>query len=165
MPLRHTVYCKQSVAVTPEALLKHLERLDFLTLGEDYGISTDGVKGARPLRIKDLHPGEFRLYHLSYGDGNRRPIEIDRWTDAPHRGAAAEAIDNLSIKDAARVERISEFLQTSRDSVSVAFGTDPLAAMFAWEVVRYAASRFGGIIHADDGAWLSIGSDYQAEAV
>lgn len=33
--------------------------------------------------------------------------------------------------------------------------------MFAWEVVRYVASEFDGIIKADDGEWLKIGGDYQ----
>ena len=166
MPLRHTVYCRQStIALAPSGLLKHLEMLDFLSLAEDCGISTDAVKGARPLRIKDIQSGEFRLYHLSYGDGSRRPIEIDRWTDDLHRGAVNETIDNLTIKDRERVERINDFLRNSLDSVSVAFGTDPLAAMFAWEVVRCVASRFDGIVHADDGDWLTIGSDYQAKPV
>jgi hypothetical protein len=163
MPLRHTVYCKRSVAaVTPENLLKHLEILDFLTLGEDYDISVDAVRAARPLRIKDIRPGQFRLYHLSYGEPDRRPIEIDRWeSEDQRRGAIDETIDNLTIEDRARVKKISDFLRESVDRVSVSFGIDPPAAMFAWEVVRYFASKFDGIIKADDGEWLKIGVDYQ----
>jgi hypothetical protein len=49
--------------------------------------------------------------------------------------------------------------------VSVAFGTDPPAAMYAWEVVRYFATEFDGIIKADDGEWLAIGADYQPKRV
>jgi len=163
MPLRHTVYCKRSVAaVTPEKLLKHLEVLDFLTLGEDYGISVEAVKASRPLRIKNIDPKQFRLYHLSYGELDKRPVEIDRWeAEGQHRGAVDETLDNLRIEDMARVKRISDFLRQSVDSVSVSFGTDPPAAMYAWEVVRYFASEFDGIVKADDGEWLTIGDDYQ----
>ena len=163
MPHRHKVYCQGScAALTPEGLLRHLERLDFLTLGEDYGIAEDAVEATRPLRIKDVRPGQFRLYHLSYGEAGRRPIEIDRWeTVDQHRASVAETIDNLATEDSARAETISAVLRTSVDSVSVAFGIDPPAAMFAWEVVRYLASRFDGIVQADDGDWLTIGSDYQ----
>src|SRR5262249_8056029 len=126
MPLRHTVYCKWSVsAVMPENLLKHLESLDFLTLGEDYDISEDAVRAARPLRIKDIRPGQFRLYHLSYGEAGRRPIEIDCWeTGDQHRAAVDETIDNLTIEDSERVKKISDFLRESVDSVSVSFGID-----------------------------------------
>lgn len=167
MPLRHTVYCKRSVAaVTPEELLKHLEILDFLTLGEDYDISEEAVKAARPLQIKNNHPGLFCLYHLSYGKPDKRPIEIERWeTEDQRRGAVEETIDNLTIEDMARVKKISDFMRESVDSVSVSFGVDPPAAMFAWEVVRYFASEFDGIIKADDGEWLTIGGDYQPKSV
>jgi hypothetical protein len=167
MPHRHTVYCQQScAAVTPEELLEHLETLDFLTLGEDYGLSAAAVKAARPLRIKDVRPGQFRLYHLSYGKAGRRPIEIDRWeTVDQHRGAVAETIDNLAAEGGARAKTITALLRTSVDSVSVAFGTDAPAAMFAWEVVRYFASGFDGIVQADDGDWLTLGSDYQPRPV
>ena len=167
MPHRHTVYCQRScAAVTPEELLEHLESLDYLTLGEDYGISEDAVKAARPLRVKDVRPGQFRLCHLSYGEADRRPIEIERWETADqHRTAVAETIDNLPTDDSARAETISASLRTSGDSVSVAFGTDPPAAMFAWEVVRYFASGFDGIVQADDGDWLTIGSDNQPRPV
>jgi hypothetical protein len=167
MPHRHTVYCQRSCsAVTPDELLQYLDRLDFWTLGEDYGLSEDAVNAARPLRIKDVRPGQFRLYHLSYGEGNRRPIEIDRWeTVDQHRAAVAETIDNLTTEERARAETIGVLLRTSVDSVSVAFGTDPPAAMFAWEAVRCFASRFDGIVHADDGDWLKIGSDYQPRPI
>jgi hypothetical protein len=167
MPLRHKVYCKRSVAtVTPEQLLKHLEVLDFLTLGEDYGISVEAVNAARPLRIKNIDTTQFRLYHLSYGELDRRPIEIDRWgTGDQHHGAVEETIANLTIEDRTRVKKISDFLRESVDSVSVSFGIDPPAAMFAWEVVRYFASEFDGIVKADDGEWLTIGGDYQPKLV
>jgi hypothetical protein len=167
MPLRHTIYCKRSAAaVTPEILLKHLEILDFWTLGEDYDISEEAVQVALPLGIKNIDPGRFRLYHLSYGERNMRPIEIDRWeTEDQHRGAVDEAIENLTIQDKARVRKISDLLRKSVDSVSVSFGVDPPAAMFAWEVVRYFASEFDGIVKADDGEWLTIGGDYQPKPV
>jgi hypothetical protein len=167
MPQRHTVYCKRSVAaVTPEDLLSHLEMLDFMTLGEDYDISAAALRAARPLKIKNVEAGKFRLYHLTYGAANTRPIEIDRWeTEGQHRSAVAETIDNLTIQDKTRAKKISDFLRTSADSVSVSFGIDPPAAMFAWEVVRYFASEFDGIIDADDGEWLAIGSDYQPRVV
>ena len=48
-----------------------------------------------------------------------------------------------------------------KQTLSVSFGIDPPAAMFAWEVVRFFASEFDGIIKADDGEWLKIGADYQ----
>jgi len=167
MPHRHTIYCKRGVAaVTPEMLLKHLQYLDFLTLGEDYDISEEAVKAARPLRIEDIHPGQFRLCHLFYGKADMRPIEIDRWeTENQHRGAVDETIENLTIQDKARVKKISDSLRKSADSVSVAFGTDPPAAMFAWEVVRYFASEFDGLVGADDGEWLTIGNGYQPKPV
>jgi hypothetical protein len=85
------------------------------------------------------------------------------WSAIP--SGVDEAIDNLALEDRARVQRISDFLRESVDSVSVAFGIDPPAAMFAWEVVRYFASEFDGIIKADDGEWLKIGSDYHARRV
>jgi len=149
----------------PEKLLRHLESLDFLTLGEDYGISEDAVRAARPLRIKDIGAGKFRLYHLSYGGVDTRPIEIDHWETDQHRGAVNETIDNLTIEDSVLLKKISDFLRTSVDSVSVSFGIDPPAAMFAWEVVRYFASEFDGIVRPDDGEWLMIGSDYQPKPV
>lgn len=167
MPQRHTVYCQQTcVVVTPRTLRDHLESLDFLTLGEDYGLSADAVRAARPLQINDFRPGQFILYHLVYGQGDRRPIEVERWATADqHRAAVAETIDNLVDGEGSRVQTISALLKTSVDSVSVAFGTDRPAAMFAWEVVRYFASEFDGIVHADDGEWLKIGSDYQPRLV
>lgn len=167
MPMRHTVYCKQSLAaVTPEMLLKRLEVLDFWTLGEDYHIAEEAVNDALPLRIKNIDPGKFRLYHLSYGKQERRPVEIERWeTENQHSGAVTETFDKLAIDDKARVKKVSDFLRKSVDSVSVAFGVDPAAAMFAWEVVRYFALEFDGIIEADDGAWLTIGDDYQPSVV
>lgn len=75
MPLRHTIYSKRNVAaVTPEKLLKHLEILDFWTRGEDYDISEEAVEVALPLRIKNIRPERFLLYHVSYvafsPDGN-----------------------------------------------------------------------------------------------
>src|SRR5262249_29779410 len=80
MPLRHTVYCKRSVAaVTPEKLLTHLKIPDYWTLGEDYDISEKAVDAALPLRIENMDPGRFRLYHLSYGEPDRRRIKIERW--------------------------------------------------------------------------------------
>jgi len=134
-----------------------------LTLGEDYGLSVDAVKAARPLLIKDVRPGVF---HLSYGKADRRPVEIDRWESVDeHRGAIAETIDNLMAKESARAETIGALLRTSVAGVCVTFGTDPPAAMFAWEVVRYFASTFDGIIQADDGDWLTIGSDYQPRPI
>ena len=167
MPLRHKVYCKRSVAaVTPEKLLKHLEIPDYLTLGEDYGLSVEAVEATRPLRIKNFDPNQFRLYHLSYGKPDKRPIEIDRWeAEGQHHSAVDEAIDNLTIQDGARVNKISDWLRASVDRVSASFGTDPPAAMFAWEVVRYFASEFDGVIQADDGEWLTIGDDYQPKPV
>jgi hypothetical protein len=167
MPHRHTVYCKRSFAkVTPELLLNHLESLDFLTLGEDYRFSEQAVKTTRPLRIKDVRPEQFWQYHLFYGKAEMRPIEIDRWeTEDQHRAALDETIDNLAIQDKARTKKISELLRKSVDSVSVSFGIDPPARMFAWEVVRYFASQFDGIVHADDGEWLRIGSDYRAKTL
>ena len=167
MPLRHTVYCKRNVgALTPENLLKQLEVLDYWTLGEDYDISEEAVNFALPLAIKNVDSGRFRLYHLSYGKADKRPIEIDRWeSEDQHRGAVEETIENLTIEDRARAKKISDFLRASVDSVSVSFGIDPPAAMFAWEVVRFFASEFDGIIEADDGEWLKIGSDYQPRPV
>src|SRR5262245_39914974 len=161
MPQRHTVYCQQTcVAATPRTLREHLNSLDFLTLGEDYGLSADAVRAARPLQINDMLPGQFILYHLVYGQGDRRPIEVERWATADqHRASVVETIENLVGGETSRVETIRASLQTSVDSVSVAFGTDPPAAMFAWEVVRYFASEFDGIVHADAGEWLKIGSD------
>jgi len=163
MPIRHTVYCQHSVAaVTPETLLEHLQGPDYLTLGEDYGLSEETVRVALPLRIKNIRPGAFQLYHLSYGQQDKRPIEIERWeTENQHRSAVDETIDNLTIEDKARVKKISDLLRKCVDSVSVAFGIDPPAAMFAWEVVRYFASEFDGIIAADDGEWLTIDDAYQ----
>jgi hypothetical protein len=163
MPLRHTVYCNRSVAgVTPESLLKHLAKLDFWTLGEGYEISEEAVNGVLPLRMKNIKPGRFCLYHLSYGKPDMRPVEIDRWgSDDQNRAAVDEAIDNLPIEDKSRADRISDFLRGTVDSVSASFGVDPPAAMFAWEIVRYFAAEFDGIINADDGEWLKIGSDYQ----
>src|SRR5437899_802346 len=99
MPLRHKVYCKRNLAaVTPERLLKHLETLDFLTPGEDYGMSVETVEVARPLRIENFLPGLFRPYHLRYGEMKTRPIEIDRWkTEDRDRAVVDETIDNLTI--------------------------------------------------------------------
>lgn len=167
MPLRHKVYSKHSVAaVTPENLLKHLRILDFLSLGEDYNIAEDAVRVALPSRIVNARPERFLLYHLSYGRGDTRPVEISRWeTEDQRRAAVDETIDNLAIADKARARKIEEFLRQSVDSVSVTFGVDPPAAMFAWEVVRYFASEFDGIIKADDGEWLKIGDDYQPRPV
>lgn len=167
MPLRHNIYCKRSVAaVTPERLLKSLEILDFWTLGEEYDISEKAVQAALPLRIKNMDLGKFRLYHLTYGEPGTRPIEIDRWeTEDQLRGDVDETIDNLTMQDEARVKKITDLLRNSVDSVSVSFGIDPPAAMFAWEVVRFFASEFDGIVHADDGEWLKIGSDYQPRPV
>jgi len=167
MPLRHTVYCKRSIAaVTPEKLLKHLEIHDFWTLGEDYNISEEAVDVSLPLRIKNARPGKFCLYHITYGKADTRPIEIDRWdTEDQCRAAVDETIDNLTIEDKSQFKRVSDFLRASVDSVSVSFGIDPPAAMFAWEVVRCFASEFDGIINADDGEWLKIGDDYQAKPV
>ena len=167
MPHRHTVYCQRSAAsVAAETLLKHLNVLDFWTLGEDYDISVEAVDTALPLAITNIEPGQFRLYHLSYGTQTKRPIEIVRWeTEDQNRGAVDETIENLSLQDKTRAGKISDLLRASVDSVSVAFGIDPPAAMFAWEVVRYLASKFDGIIKADDGEWLLIGSDYQATPV
>lgn len=167
MPLRHTVYCKQSITgVTPEILLKHLESLDFWTLGEDYSMSEDDVEASLPLRINNVSAEQCFRYHLYYGKADKRPIEMDRWeTEDQRRGDVDEAIDNLTIQDAARVEKISEFLGNSVDSVSISFGVDPPAAMFAWEIVRFFASRFAGIVHADDGEWLTIGPDYQPKLI
>lgn len=167
MPLRHTIYCKRSLgAVTPENLLKRLEVLDFWTLGEDYGIEEEAINAALPLQVKNVDPGQFRLFHLSYGKTAKRPIEIDRWeSEDQHRGAIEETIESLSIADKARAKKISDFLRASVDSVSVAFGVDPPAAMFAWEVARFFASEFDGIIAADDGEWLKIRSDYQPTPV
>jgi hypothetical protein len=121
MPLRHTVYCKRNVgAVTPENVLKHLEVLDYWTLGEDYDISVDEVDLALPLRINNVDTGPFRRYHLSYGKAEKRPIEIDRWeSEDQHRGAVVETIENLTIKDSMRAKKISDFLRASVDSVSV----------------------------------------------
>lgn len=167
MPIRHSVYCSRSVAaVTPENLLKHLQVLDFWTLGEDYDISEQAVQLALPLRIKNIDPGRFRLYHLCYGRPDTRPIEIDRWeTQEQHRGEVDERIDNLKVQDESRVKKIIDLLRGSVDSVSISFGSDPPAAMFAWEVVRYFASEFDGIVNADDGEWLTIGSDYQPKSI
>lgn len=167
MPLRHTVYCsRSSAAVSPEKLFEELDILDYLTLAEDYDIAEEVVQAALPLRIKNVEPGRFRLYHLSYGPPKTRPIEIDRWeTVELHRGAVNETIDNLTITDKTRLKKISDLLRKSVDSVSVSFGSDPPAAMFAWEVVRYFASEFKGIIEANDGEWLSIGRDYQAKPI
>ena len=72
---------------------------------------------------------------------------------------------NLAAEDGSRAETIISLLRTSVDRVSVVFGTDPPAAMFAWEVVRYFASGFDGIVRADDGDWLTIGSDYQPRPI
>src|SRR6187401_3459761 len=162
MPHRHTIYCQRNVAaMTPETLIKHLEKLDFWTLGEDYGISEEAVEVALPLRIENIDPHQFRLYHLFYGATNTRPIEIDHWVgEDQHRGVVDETVDNLTIQDRARVEKISDLLRKSVDSVSVSFGIDPPAAMFAWEVVRYFASEFDGIVDADNGEWLTVGGDY-----
>lgn len=167
MPLRHTVYCRRNAGtVTPESLLKHLEVLDFWTLGEDYGIEEEAVDAALPLQIRNVDPGRFRLFHLSYGKADRRPIEIERWeSEDQHRAAAQETSENLSMKDSARARKIRELLRASVDSVSVAFGIDPPAAMVAWEIVRFFASKFDGVIKADDGEWLTIGRDYQPKAV
>ena len=167
MPLRHTVFCMQSVdGTTPEKILEHLGVLDFLTLAEDYGISVQAVKATRPLRIENIAPGQFRRYHLRYGEPNIRPIEIDRReTEDQHRADVDETIENLTIKDRARAEKIRSRLRKSVESVSVAFGTDPPAAMYGWEVVRYFATEFDGIIKTDDGEWLTIGADYQPKQV
>jgi hypothetical protein len=167
MPLHHTIYSQRSfAALTPEVLLKHLKNLDFLTLSEDYGIAEDAVRAVLPLRIENIDPGKFRLYHLSYGKAETRPIEIERWiTEGQRRGAIDETIDNLTIQDKSRVQKISDLLRTSVDRVSVTFGIGPPAAMFAWEVVRYFASEFDGIINVDDGEWLTMGDDYQARPV
>lgn len=167
MPSRHTVFCKRNVgAVTPERLLKHLEVLDFWTLGEDYNIEEEAVDAALPLQIKNVDPKRFRLLHLSYGKAGKRPIEIERWeSEDQHHGAVEETIENLSFEDRARGKKIIDLLRASVDSVSVSFGIDPPAAMFAWEVVRFFASEFDGIIEADDGEWLKIGSDYQPTLV
>src|SRR5262249_8059467 len=108
----------------------------------------------------------FHLYHLSYGEPEPRPIEIHRWeSEHQHRGAVEETIDNLTIEGGARLKKIIALLRESVDSVSVSFGIDPPAAMFAWEVVRFFASEFDGIIEADDGEWLKIGRDYQPTPV
>ena len=167
MPLRHTVYCKRSAAgVTAEKLLTHLKIPDYWTLGEDYDISEKAVDASLPLRIENLDPGQFRLYHLFYGEPGRRPIEIERWeTEDQHGRAVDETIDNLTIKEGARAAKIGDFLRKSVDSVSASFGIDPPAAMFAWEVVRYFAFEFDGMIHASDGEWLMIGADYQPKLV
>ena len=167
MPARHVVYCKRTAAeVTPDNILKHLKVFDFWTLGEDYDISEEAVDAALSLNVKNIHEGQFRLYHLTYGTSDTRPIEIDRWeTREQRRSAVDDKIDNLSIEEKARVAKITEFLRNSVDSVSVAFGIDPPAAMFAWEVVRYFASEFDGIIEADDGEWLTIGSDFQPKLI
>jgi hypothetical protein len=166
MPLRHKVFCKRSVAaVTPEMILKHLGVLDFLTLGEDYGISVDAVKAARPLRIENIDSSQFRLYHLRYGVPGTRPIEIDRWTGDQHCAGIAETIDNLTNKDMTRAAKIIDCLRASVERVSMSFGVDPPAAMYAWEVARYFASEFDGIVKPDDGQWLTIGEDYQPTPV
>lgn len=162
MPLRHTVYCLRSVAkVTPEGLLKRLKAPDYWTLAEDYGISEEDVEAARPLELTSAQAGLFVRYQLSYGKAGKRPIDVERWeTAAQHRSAADETIDNLAVADKARAKKIAGLLRRSVDSVSVTFGIDPPAAMFAWEAVRYFAAEFDGIIHADDGEWLKIGRDY-----
>jgi len=167
MPARHTVYCKRTTAEeTPDNILKRLKVFDFWTLGEDYDLSEKAVDAALPLNVKNIHEGQFRLYHLTYGNSDTRPIEIDRWeTEEQHRSAVDEKLDNLAIDDKARVAKITDFLCNSVDSVSIAFGIDPPAAMFAWEVVRYFASEFDGIIEADNGEWLTIGSDYQPKFI
>jgi hypothetical protein len=167
MSLRHTVYCRQDpAAITPDELLNHLKPIDFWTLGEDYDIHEKTVNLALPLRIKNIEPERFRLYHLTYGSLNTRPIEIDRWeTPEQHRAEIEEMIENRTIQDAERLKKITQWLRESIDRVSVSFGIDPPAAMFAWEVVRYIASKFDGIIRADDDEWLIIGKDYQPRRV
>src|SRR6476619_2969892 len=110
MALRHTVFCKRSVAAgTPEQLLGHLGMLDFLTLGEDYGLPVEAVEAARPLRIENIDAGPFCVYHLRYGNPGARPIAIERWESEDQRRAAVdEAIDNL--EDGAPATKISDFL-------------------------------------------------------
>lgn len=167
MPLRHTVYCPRSIAaVTPEMLQKQLGLLDYLTLGEDYGLAEDAVRAALPLRITNLAAAGFYHYQLSYGQTKARPVMIDRWeTEEQRQAATDEKISNLTVRDQARAQRIIGLLRQSVDSVSISFGVDPPAAMFAWEVARYFAAESGGIIEADDGAWLTIDDDYQPQLV
>lgn len=66
MPLRHTVYCKRDIGVvTPDALFKHMDLLDFRTLGEDYGVSDEVVSAALPPRITNIDREGFRRYRLT----------------------------------------------------------------------------------------------------
>jgi hypothetical protein len=159
MPIRYTAYCTRSVAdVAPTQLLTGTTEGDLMMLAEAAGIPDDVAEAAlEELRIDRVRGDGFSFYRVSYRPNGVRQIDIERWASPEEaRADVAEVLTELEVAADPLLDTLRPHLEATVDVVSASFGFgkgEAMAPILAAEVVRWIASHYHGIVHADDKWW------------
>jgi hypothetical protein len=124
--------------------------VDYNTLAEDYDVPEALVAPAlQHLRVTE----DFEVHYSA--DASARPVVVHLWT-APER-VREEVEEAHEVRDAP--SEASPYLEECRAVVGIELGFSMLETMgvvFAYEVARYLAQKYDGVIVDDDHRWQRI---------
>jgi hypothetical protein len=155
-----TVYCSRPVEhVTAAELLSQINRWDFHTAAEVYGID-DGEAVHRAIDSLKLEPDDGPggvKFRLTYGRPERRPILVHVWSDQEvieeERDEAEELLERACGQG---VSQIRDRLAVMVSVVAVELGwsqLDDMGLVFAGMVSEYLATVGDGVIQDPHDAW------------
>ncbi len=157
-----TVYCSRSVAqVTAAEIRSEIDRWDFATAAEAYGIDDEAVAPALDsLRLEPEDGAGGVRFRLTYGRPERRPILIHVHSDpeaiAEVRDEAKKLLDGACGQG---VDRAREHLARMVEVVAVELGwtqLEDMGVVFAGMVSEYLASVGDGLIRDPYDVWWAM---------
>jgi hypothetical protein len=162
-----TIYCRKPVSwVGSKEILDGLSGrcrtalagVDYQSLAEDYGVSSDLAKReVSHLAVERDPVGATPAYLVKYGlDPQRRPLRICFWGD-PAR--VKEEISETREGVLPSTGEIPRALDGTIEVVGVEFGQSHLrdsGIVIAFEAARFFAQLGDGIVRDEEGAWSRI---------
>jgi hypothetical protein len=160
MPARLEVFCSLAVSqVTRADLTKALDDVeDLYTVAEGFGIEDESVvDAARDTLEIDGADGSFEL---RYGDGSRRPIQLEVLTDpARIRAIADEAIGELDPEYPDGAKQVSAHLPNVTEIAVFELGFSQLEDMgvvIAGQLAEWLARKGSGLIRDQHDDWWRL---------
>jgi hypothetical protein len=158
-----TVYCRVMVApATPQQLLDGIQGgdqsalagVDYATLAEDYGLAeADAARAQSALNVEALESN--CNYQVTYGAAEQ-PLIVRLWRD-PTR--LEQEIAEITERAGKHPVEAVQWVRSSTAVVAIELTMSQIRDMgivIAYEIARYVAQRFEGLILTDDERWLRV---------
>ena len=157
MVYRILVFTQKSILSIPQEVIQDdLLKVNFHSLGEQYGLDPSQVEAAKSnLEVHMSRDGKFPYFFIRYNQEQMRPIVVHEWELVSDKGKKILGDLLQIIDDAEVIKRLPGFNYLMEIELAPSQLKD-MGLLLAYEIARWAAAQGVGLVLGLDKIWYRL---------